>query len=202
MSDNNDSQNQEPVTEEPSAEEPAAEEPAAEEPAAEEPSAEEPAAEEPAAEEPAAEKPAAEEPAAEEPEDVFGFLDDSDSDSDSDSESDEEEIIKCKGSWKDSASDIEYIRNGWLEAKLRKIDGSHVHDIWAYNPKYSYENIDGNLQIGLPGSWKQSARNVVQLDDNTISCELRDMGGNWRHNELKFQDGKSYANNNGRFVHE
>ncbi len=224
MSDTNESSNQEPVTEEPAAEEPAteepaaeepateepvaeeptAEEPAAEEPAAEEPAAEEPAAEEPAAEEPTAEEPAAEEPAAEEPaaEDVFNFLDDSDSDSDFDTDSDDEDIEECNGSWKDSAVDIEYIRNGWLEAKLRKIDGSHTHDIWAYNPRYNYDNNDGNLQIDLPGSWKHSARNVVQIDNNTISCELRDMDGNWQQRELTFEDGRGYGNNNGNFVHE
>lgn len=177
---NDDIQNQDPVAEEPAAEEPTAEEPAAEEPAPEEPTAEEPAAEEPKTES------------------LFDFG----SDSDSESESEDEEIQPCKGSWKKSAKDIEYIRNGWIEAKLKKKDGKYVHDVWAYNPKFEYENINGNLQINLGGSWKKSARNVIQIDSNTIACDLRKKNGKWQSNQLKFQYGKRYANRDGRFVVE
>ena len=159
-----------------------------------------PVAEEPAAEEPAAEEPVTEEPAAEEPQtdSFFDFEDDSDTESDSD----DEEIQPCKGNWTKSAKDIEYIRNGWLEAKLKKKDGKYIHDIWAYNPKYDYENMNGNLQIKLGGSWKNSARNIMQIDQNTIACDLRKKNGHWEANQLNFQYGKRYTNRDGKFVIE
>ncbi len=49
------------------------------------------------------------------------------------------------------------------------------------------------------GSWKNTAINIKLIDNNTISCDLRKINGEYKNNILKFKKNILYENSNGEF---